>query len=128
MVDLSAIEWIGTGLSALGILIATGVAYGRLKQTVASHTKTLENCSMADIITSEKCEEKQHTCSQSVSDTITNLTNKIDSLKGEVEGIKKDLKGNEEKLNRYQQQTAGTLGRIEGTLNLLVQRLGRGGV
>ncbi|MBW2094195.1 MAG: hypothetical protein JRI80_04835 [Deltaproteobacteria bacterium] len=125
--DLSAIEWMGTTLSVLGLIVAVGIAYGRLKQVVADHTRILEASSMNEIMTPDKCEKKQHSCSQSMLDTVKHLTGKMDGLQTEVKEIKVDLKANEEKLNRYQQQTAGTLGRIEGTLNLLVQRLGGGG-
>lgn len=125
--NLSTIEWVGTGLSALGAIVAVGIAYGRLRQIVANHTQILKERSMAEVMTPEKCEEKQRTCSQSILDTVEHLTGKIDGIKDEFKEIKKDLKSNEEKLNRYQQQTAGVLGRIEGTLNLLVQRIGGGG-
>jgi len=120
------IELIVMVSSVLGGVVAAGVAYGRLRQTVASHTKTLEECSMHEIMTPEKCEEKQDACSQSILDTVTHLTDKMDGVRTEVKDIRTDLKTNEDKLNDYQQQTAGALGRIEGTLNLLVQRLGGG--
>jgi len=111
-------------MTVLGGVIAGAIAWGRIKKTVEAHSKSIEGCSMDDLISESQCEDRRDEYADRVAAVLTRMDDNLKELKGEVkedlQEIRKDIMKDRQYWNEYREKTAGSLGRVEMALTFLV--------
>ena len=117
-------ELIGVGVTLCVVIIGASVAWGKMKKTLDSHTKSIEGCHMEDLVLEDDCFDRRKNCLIKLDKIMArqdeNATKYREEMKSEIKSIKDDIREDNQLWGDYREKSAGALGRIEGQLSSLI--------
>ena len=106
-------ELIGSIIVVVIAVLGGAVAWGKLNRTVESHTASIEDYKMGDLVSEDDCVQNRDVCKDKLDAILSNI-------KTEVGDLKTDIRQERVNGHEYREKTAGSLGRIEARLEILL--------